>query len=273
VNCSDIQARLSAYHDSELSNDEAAEVSAHLSCCPTCAADLASFEQLSGLSRKLTDPPVPVHLWDELQSKLRHGVGGSRASNTSDSKGRPVRLLAISATVLVAIGIGVVGYRSWNTANVHHHLEDNFTNFLNEFESRPDNAQQVLLASYEGRSTSLPEATDAIGYQPVAATRLPAGCTIDKVYVLKMPCCTCAEITCRNENGHHLAIFEHDIDQPVWFGDRPTINCICSNVPTTVVQMGSKLAATWKEGKRYITIVGANSLEEVTEFVDHLSRG
>ena len=271
MNCSEVQTRLSAYHDSELPEDEAAQVAAHLANCSSCAAELATFEQLSGLSRKLTDPPIPAHMWEDLQAKFQGGKERTQILGWFKSKGATGRLLALAATILIALGIGVVTYRSWFAVGGHDHLADNFDVFLDEFESQPDDAQQVLLVNYEGRPTTLQEAVNVLGYEPVAAKRLPPECSIDKVYLLKMPCCTCAQITCRNESGHHLAIFEHDSDQPVWFGDRPSVSCLCHGVPTSVVQVGNKLAATWKEGKRFITIVGANNLEEVTEFVAHLS--
>jgi len=271
VNCSDVQTRLSAYHDSELLEDEAAQVAAHLAHCSSCAAELASFEQLSGLSRKLTDPPIPAHMWEDLQAQLRGGKEDTQILGWINSKGDSGRLLALAVTILIAVGIGVIAYRSRFTVGGHDHLAGTFDSFLDEFENQPDDAQQVLLVNYDGRPTTLQEAVNVLGYEPVAAKRLPPGCSIDKVYLLKMPCCTCAQITCRNESGHHLAIFEHDLDQPVWFGDRPSVSCLCHDVPTSVVQVGNKLAATWKEGKRFITIIGANNLEEVTDLVAHLS--
>ena len=100
---------------------------------------------------------------------------------------------------------------------------------------------------------------------------LPPGYTLDKVYLLKMPCCTCTQVVCRKEDGQSISIFEHDADQPVWFGRRPTVECRCHDMPTSVVQVGDRLAATWKNGQRYVTIIGANDLKEVTDFVAYLS--
>jgi hypothetical protein len=142
---------------------------------------------------------------------------------------------------------------------------------LDEFENRPEEAQQILLTSYEGRPTSLQEAASVLGYLPVVAKGLPPGYTLDQAYLLKMPCCTCTQVVCRKVDGHSIAIFEHDTDQPMWFGHRPTLDCICHDMPTSVVQVGDQLAATWKIGQRFITIIGANDLEEVTQFVEYLS--
>jgi hypothetical protein len=82
-----------------------------------------------------------------------------------------------------------------------------------------------------------------------------------------MPCCTCAQVLCTNEAGNSIAIFEHDIDQPVWFGDRPSEKCLCHEVPTDVKQIGHQFAGTWKEGNRFITIIGATDIDEISDFV------
>jgi hypothetical protein len=273
VNCSEVQQRLSAYHDGELSPDVAAEVAAHLTVCSPCAAELASFSKLSHMSRRLTDPPVPTHMWEELEAKLR----GEKTRTAMLRQILPTRtsgrLFAIAATILIAAGIGVVTYQAWFAGaghdHSHEHLADNFADYLDAFENRPDDAQQILLVNYEGRPTTLLEASAVLGYEPVAAKGLPAGCSLETVYLLNMPCCTCAQVVCRNKEGRSIVIFEHDFDQPVWFGDRPTVKSLCHDVPTSVVQVGDELAATWKDGPRYITIIGASNLEEVADFVAH----
>jgi hypothetical protein len=269
VNCSDVQARLSAYHDSELSNEEAAQVAAHLAQCPLCAAELATFAQLSRLSGKLTDPPVPTGMWEELQAKIHEGRGRGplfvRFNPISSSGG----LVALAATILIAAAIGVIAYSALFPA--HDQLAANFATFLNDFSDSPDRAQQMLLASYDGRPISLEEATTVLGYPPVVAKGLPQGYKLEKTYLLKMPCCTCTEIVCRTKQGNSIAIFEHSSDQPVWFGNRAAIKCQCDNVPTSVVQFGDRLAASWKNGNRHITIIGANDLDDVTAFVAHFN--
>ena len=276
MNCSEVQQSLSAYHDGELSPDVTAEVAAHLTDCSPCAAELASFSKLSHMSRRLTDPPVPTHMWEELEAKLRGEETRTAILRRILPNRTSGRLFAITATILIAAGIGVVTYQAWFAGAGHDHshelLADNFADYLDAFENRPDDAQQILLVNYEGRPTTLLEVSAVLGYEPVVAKGLPAGCSLESVYLLNMPCCTCAQVVCRNEHGRSIAIFEHDFDQPVWFGDRPTVNCLCQDVPTSVVQVGDKLAATWKDGPRYITIIGVSNLEEVTDFVAYFNR-
>jgi len=178
----------------------------------------------------------------------------------------PSKLLALAASILVAIGIGVVVYEVKSSPG-HDQLAVDFAQYLNEFSQRPGAAQQIFLAKYDGRPVTIQEATNVLGYEPLAAKGLPPDYSIEEVNLLDMPCCKCAQIVCKNKQGQTFAIFEHATDQPTWFGDRPAIKCMCQNTPTSVVQLGDRLAVTWKSGKRYITVIGAGDLEEVTSLV------
>jgi hypothetical protein len=271
VNCSEVQHHLSAYHDSELSPELTAEISAHLADCSWCAAELASFSKLSDMSRGLSDPRVPTQVWDEIEARLHGGREVATSLARFVPRHAPGRI-AIAATILFAVGVGVIGYQAWWSAENHVHIAVNFAAFLDQFDERPEEAQQFLMAKYEGRLIKLQEAASVLGYEPIAAQGLPEGCVLERAYLLKMPCCACTEVVCRNKSGRSIAIFEHDSDQPVWFGDRPTVNCLCHEIPTSVVLVGDKLAATWKNGQRYITIIGANDLVEVTDFVAYFNK-
>jgi hypothetical protein len=266
VNCPEIQERLSAYHDSELSPDEAAQVADHLAACSTCAEELACFNQISGLSQLLTDPPVPSPMWSELQAKLDVSTQAKASVDKTLPQPFKGKIFALAATFLVAVGLWGA-YKVWFSTDEQHHLAMNFAGYLDEFLERPDTAQQILLAKYDGQPITLTEATKRLGYEPVAAKGLPLGYSINEVHLLKMPCCTCAQVLCTNEAGNSIAIFEHDIDQPVWFGDRPSEKCLCHEVPTDVKQIGNQFAATWKEGNRFITIIGATDIDEISDFV------
>lgn len=270
MNCSEVKERLSAYHDGELPPEEAAQVAAHLADCSSCAEELASFEHLSGLSRRLTDPPVPAHLWDELQAQLDAGEISKVLPWQPWPTRIPGTLVALAAAVLLALGVGIF-FSTPRHADENEQLTANFASYLEDFAERPEKAQRVLLTKYEGRPATLAEAANELGYEPLAAMGLPAGYSLENAYLLKMPCCTCAQVVCKNRRGKSIAIFEHNVDQPMWFGDRPSINCVCQDMPTSVTQVGDRLAASWKAGKRYITVIGASDLDEVSEFVAHFS--
>lgn len=272
MNCQQVQDRLSAYHDSELPPEAAARVAVHVAGCRSCASELASFEQLSGLSRRLTDPPVPAHLWEDLRTKLDERAAPKTLPSwlfpSLSFGGR----LAIAATMLIAVAIGSFAYFQSGSHHEPGHLAANFAEYLDAFSEDPYDAQRILLASYEGRRVAMAEAAVVVGYRPVAAQRLPPGWSVDETYLLDMPCCTCAQVLCKGANGNAVAIFEHDADQPIWFGERPTIECLCEDVPTIVTQVGERLAASWRAGPRHVTVIGVTDLDELTDFVAYMSQ-
>jgi len=269
VKCSEVQERLSSFYDNQLSSEEAARVEAHLLQCASCEKTLASFRQLSECARQLNNPSVPTRLWESLQAKLDLPKEPDILLAPGQPQWIPRKLMALAATILVAIGIGILMYRGGGVSPEQRHLAVNFAHYLENFQEQSDHAQQMLLAKYNGQLMTLAEATEVLGYQPVTTKGLPAGYTIQEVHLLTMPCCTCAQVVCTNEAGNSIVIFEHAIDQPVWFGDRPTEECVCHDVPTSIRRAGDQLAATWKEGERFITMIGATDLDEVAEFVAH----
>ena len=66
-------------------------------------------------------------------------------------------------------------------------------------------------------------------------------------------------------------IFEHDDEQPIWFGDRPLIQSTCSGQLCTLTQMDSQIAVSWKQGHRHLTIVGLKDTNEASELIAHLN--
>jgi hypothetical protein len=262
----EVQQHLSAYHDGELPTDAAAQVIGHLQTCTECSKELASFEKLSQLTRGLKTPHSLSKQWSELQTQLDE----PRELNSTPFPNwtqHSTRVFAVAAAVLLAVAIGSVAYKTWLAPARHHHLAENFSGFLYEFENHPDSAQKLLMANFDGHPTTFPEAAAILGYEPISAKGLPSNCSVDRIYVLKMPCCTCSQVVCRRNDGQPIAIFEHDTDQPDWFGDRPSLRCLCHDVSTNVFQVGDKLAATWKNGGRFVTVIGLDDLTDVTKFI------
>ncbi len=271
MNCSETQETLSLFYDKQLSQDATARVADHTTNCSSCKDELAFFQQLSKLSRELADPPVPTCICQELQEKLNTTARSREAILPLFQNKVLARRLALAATILVAVGMGTIAYQAWFSAG-YNQLAVNFSPYLEKFIKRQDEAQQIFLAKYNGRPIALTEASNILGYEPVAANGLPPGYSVQEVHLLTMPCCACTQIICTSDAGESLAIFEYANDQPAWFGNRPTVEYLCHGVPISVIQVGDRLAATWKEGKRYITIVGATNLNEVTKFVAYFKQ-
>lgn len=269
IDCTSVRRKLSAFQDGELAPDVRSAVQEHLKGCAECAARLAEIRELSRITAEMETPAVPADIWPRLQKKLS-GIGvGQRGTPGRFSRRRAWIGLVVAALVFVTVSIGATFWFQ-PAGDGHAHVAVNFGHYLDEFEHNPDAAQQVLLSNYEGRAVSYEEAARKLRYQPVTPELLPSGLTRTGMYLLRMPCCTCVQAVYQRASGEKLAIFEHLDDQPVWFGTRPLIHARCSGMPTSLVQVNDHLAASWKRNGRYVTIIGADDVEQVTELVAYL---
>lgn len=271
--CSEVQEKLSGYFDGELAKEDVAVIDVHLARCSECSEELAFFGQLSDLSSSLTNVDAALPDWSELEKKLddedhRQPLPSSPPRHNQRSF---LRLFAVAAALVIVVGLSVAVHRAWLSSDEHDQQSVIFEQYVEAFDRNPEDAQQILVAKFNGRQMSIPQASARLKYAPVIARGLPSGCSLTEVYLLDMPCCTCAQAVCDCGDGQHVAVFEHDLDESNWFGDRPAINCLCEGVPTTIVQINGQLAATWKHGNRLITVIGVRDLSEVTRFVVHLT--
>jgi hypothetical protein len=99
---------------------------------------------------------------------------------------------------------------------------------------------------------------------------LPDGASLEALYLLRMPGCLCIEAVYQGVGNETLVIFEHLDDQANWFGNRPMIHARCNGRPTSLVQVDGRLAASWKRKGRFITIVGARDVEQVSQLIAFL---
>ncbi len=70
MNCKQVESKLSAYLDQELSRSELAIVRSHLHDCPECAVALAQLSHLKDLLAVQPDPVAP----DGLEERLMQAV-------------------------------------------------------------------------------------------------------------------------------------------------------------------------------------------------------
>ena len=181
---------------------------------------------------------------------------------------RPVTLIA--ALFLVVVTLGYFGYHNWS-GHDHDELTADFSEYLDAFRDEPGEAHLVLVNKYGGKAVDLGRAHVQLGYRPMLAEGLPDGYTIETSFVMEMPCCKCIKTICKRSDGGTLAVFEHDDEQPVWFGDRPSTQTECGGESCMLTQMDSQIAVSWKHGSRHLTVVGANDADEAALLVGHLS--
>lgn len=273
MNCTEVQNLLSAHYDGELDSELETRVAEHVAECAECAQQMSGFEKLTELAGTLPTPAPPENMWAQLNEKLDE----QRAIRSPKHRSRfsfPVpRILAFAATILIAAGIGWLGYRAWFPQSHDEQLAVEFGRYLDVFRNDPEAAQQLLLAKYDGQAVDVRKAADVqraverLGYRPVVAETLPEGYSVESTTVMKMPCCTCVKCLCKRSDGSTIAIFEHEDEEPDWFGDRPAISAVCNGRRCNLVELEGRIAASWKHDKRVITVIGLRDVAEVNTLV------
>lgn len=290
MNCTQVQDLLSNYFDGELSFGPRQAVAKHLRSCSRCAADLAAVRRLSTMA-KLLSPPQLSDSWDALESLLdfqrsvhspavpvvtlaapvstaphaaKHRMFARRDTRLRRAHG----WLGLATLVLLGMGIGSLAIHEVHRRH-ERQMAANFGKYLEAFEENPEHAHQILLASYPARQVDANEPGRELR-QPPAVSKLPPGYRLQTTYLVDMPCCQCVHALCRRADGSLLTVIEHDASQAVSFGSRPCQNIQCNGRETCFAQLGDHLAATWKAGGRFISVIGARDADEVSLLMSHL---
>lgn len=273
MNCTEALELLSPLHDGELSADLRGSVEEHLRECSTCAAARVEFESMSSLVGRQSEPDPPADLWQQIETALdSDSETSSTPATTVVAPGQRRRqrvLLAVALALFAVAGVSI--YLQLLGGNHHNeHLAVNFDDFLNEFPQSAERAQDLLHANYPAETVDIEQAMMAVKYRPAIANDLPDGYTLDSIHLVRMPCCLCVESLCTAPDGARLAVLEHAIDQPVWFGERPTDSCTCNGREARLVRFAGRLAATWKSKQGYLTVIGIRDEEQLAEFMAYL---
>ncbi len=277
MKCHDVKRLLSAYYDDELASTgedvDRRDIEAHLNDCDACRRDLQQFKRLS-LSAKLLPEVLAPDQWEAIEQALsgESPLVAKPPSQTASRRSRSPLIhvpLALAAIALIVLAGSFVLHLL--THDHGDHLAINFNSYLVDFHERPEEAQQILMANYQGQAVQMSEAARVLGYTPAASGPV-AGYNVEAVYLLEMPCCQCPQVVLKRKGSKdasgQIAVFEHEKDQPVWFGERPSHNAVCAGKPTRIVQVeNGKLAATWENEDRHVTIIGARNEAEVATLI------
>jgi hypothetical protein len=243
----------------------------------------------------MRSPAVNDGGWHEVEQKLESRESASIAFFQWTHR-RSIAVIATAASLLLAVGVATwLHCNSSHSGTNHEHAASEFDVYLRQLSGDPSSAQNVLLTSFNGRQVDVKEVEKSLGYVPAAINNAPAGYTVKGIYLLDVPVCRCTETDCphgdcgkdgkckcggtcgcsqvvfRSSTGRTMSVFEHPEPDVEWFGSRPTIRCECNGVPTDLVQIDSQqLAATWKRGDRYVTLIGAVNVEEVKHVMEQL---
>lgn len=281
MNCPDVQDRLSAYYDGEVSVDTRAAIDRHLAECEACACELLACEQVTRAISRMPHPKLPDTIWDGVAAELQleASVGSSVAPavprQDSSRKWWTSRQFALAASILLALGVGYWVTRDRGHSVEHpHHAEFGATmdHYLRLLRHDPDGAGEWLRRRYDGQAVNADGAVTLVGYRPAVGKGLPTGYSLDSMSVLQMPCCTCVKAVCKREDGSTLVLFEHDDAKAEWFADRPSSMAMCGDEECCLVKLDSSIAATWKRGSRSVTAVGVRDIDEVNTLVSWLNQ-
>ena len=277
MNCETARDLLSAYHDNELSPETAERLSQHLADCRVCREELTGFRSLSRLTVSLPEPSAPPS-WSAVEEQLTGQPSQPLAVQVTgpEKSSRQRRGIAIALSLVAMLAVGLFwflnGEESDEPGESHDHgkhLAVNFDRYLTLFPDQPQKAQQVLVSHYRGKAVTIEQAAARLPYRPLAAAGPPPGYELDAAYLLDMPCCQCLQAIYGDSAGGQLALFEHEADQPIWFGKRPALTAECAGMNCRIVQFDSRLAFTCPLGPRYATVIGARDLEEVIRIVEY----
>lgn len=282
MKCPDVQDRLSAYYDGELSPESQAKMTRHLAGCESCATEFSEFKDVTRAVSRMPQPKVPPAVWDGIAVELSAGESTDSATpqpvNRQDVNRHwwtSSRKLALAASVLLTLGFGYWMSRDMAhpDSRDHEHSAEfvaTMDHYLRQLPVDPDGAERFLLNKYNGRSVNADTAVQLVGYRPAVSEGLPEGYSLTSASVLKMPCCTCVKAVCKRQDGSTLVLFEHDDEKTEWFGERQSNMAMCGDKECCLVDLDSSIAATWKRGSRSMTAVGVRDVDEVNTLVSWL---
>lgn len=267
MQCNEVVESLSPYFDGELASAERLAIDEHLAGCAERAEKLESFEAISRLTSKSVDPLPPPDLYERLRSRAESPERATQSTALPSSSSSTRRWLIVAS--LIAISAVIVTAVFWPG---HHDDHDtvNLDGYLTAFAEDPESAQQHLVGRYENQKATVASAARQLGYQPAAAGRLPDGVTVEQLTMFDMPCCRCLQTICKADGEQTVVVFEHVDEHSFEFGDRPTMTCRCKGRKTRIVEFDGQLVASWMQGRRHLTLIGARDLEQVVAFVERI---
>ncbi len=267
VNCDWVEERLSAYIDNELCSQERLAFEAHCDHCNSCSPLTAEYQAIGTLMQQSEARVDTNSLWERLEHRLDNDLVVP-ISTKSQPKSWVYAILATAASVAI-IWFAAKNPTSNHGDATHQHaaLAVDFQEVIRTAKSEPEAALANLVAKYQGKELDAKATESYLGYEPAIFNGAPEGFTRVSTHVLNMPCCKCSASICERKDGTSLIVFEHKDEQPVWFGDLPSIETQCSGKTCTIIEAAGQLAVSWKSEDRQLTMIGAIDISEVHQWV------
>ena len=241
------------------------EVRLHVDRCNACSSELDSFGKIARMIKDDEQSHPPQGFWGQISVRLdeRAGIRHIRVMRILKASLVPVLL----ACLLISVGMWWRCRSDVIHAHSHASLAVNMQRILAQFSEDPVKVVDTLSEEYAGRKVSFDDAEKLLGYRPAAQRLSAGGYRLTSTHVLNMPCCKCSASIVSRIDGSKFLIFEHNEEQPMWFGDAPSVVAKCGQKSCRCIQLPQQLAVTWSEGKRNVTVIGAASIDEVPRLV------
>ena len=269
INCDWIEERLSAYIDNELDAKERTDFESHCDHCNACRATIVEFQAIGTLMRQSEASVDTNSLWEQVAPRLD-------SDRIVSIPSKPLPKNWIYAVLVTAASVSLIWFFARNPSSdhdageaSHEHaaLAVDFQEVIRAAKSEPKVAIAKLVSKYQGKELDIKATESYLGYEPAVFKSIPEGFTRVSTHVLNMPCCKCSASICERNDGTSLILFEHKDEQPVWFGSLPYIETQCSGKTCKIIEAAGQLAVSWKNNDRQLTMIGANDIAEVNQWV------
>jgi len=269
MNCDWIEDNLSTFIDNEVGGEDRRQIEEHCDQCERCRTMVSQYMSIGRLMRHAEERVDTEAVWERVAVRLDNAAVVSVSKKATKKWGYAILATAASISLFWFVLRDNTSREQGHDNDAHQHasLAVDFQDVFQSVKTEPKAAIAKLVAKYQGQELDQKAATDYLGYEPALFKSIPEGFARVSTHVLNMPCCKCSATLCERSDGTSLIVFEHKDEQPVWFGDSPSIETQCSGTTCKIVESAGQLAVSWRNQDRQLTVVGANDLAEVNQWV------
>ncbi len=275
MNCDQVSEKLSAFIDDELSPQEQVQIQQHVSMCVSCRSQTEQFVAIGDLMRRSEATEVALPSWEVVEQGLVRAAILPVETKVDQSKWIYAALATAASLALLWFALSSLRKERHGEHELAEHAHTNMTvdfqDVLQLAQTNPKTAIGKLIAKYDGKELDRSATIDYLGYEPALFKALPVGFTRTSTHVLNMPCCKCSATICQRSDGSSLVVFEHKEEQPVWFGEAPSIETQCAGRTCRIIESAGNLAVAWKNNGRQLTLIGARDNTEADQWVATLN--
>lgn len=267
MNCQQAIPLLSAFHDGELAPADQEAIVEHIKSCVDCSRRLKSFQSLSALVQR---SPTP-QLSDDFSERVEGALLENRGIVNRRDYGYQRRIFAALLTIAAVFAGFLIWNFAWKSERDHHESDLAYEQFLDAYAADKNEATQILVGHYNGKSIDAKEAAQALKRDSVAPPTLLTKHKIANRFLLPMPDCNCVGTVYSQEGSTSFVLFEHEKEHAEWFEKRQMIRTKCGGTSCCLIQLDGTLLATWRANGYYVTVVGIPDVAQLQNLMQELT--